>query len=391
MREESEVQESLRKNWEERQKQWDKERDEKEEEVNHVRKDLYERRQQELEEVSRLEQNIRDLQAQINANENNYETEKRALNDKVSEKELQLVKLEEELSNLRQMLDKEKEERRLAVVERERQMMQAEEDRKRMVEQLLNREEKIGELQESLEQVIVEREQAETALKNREEQIVLKDEELRKRREDWVESIKTQSAQQLNISGKVVDLLNRLEWKSHVPPNPQTVGPAFTSGAKLSKEERPALGGGMSLEQKPKYLFKWMGQFKSAKAGIILVLSGLLLFSGALIVWNIKDNNSNLVKAQKLLHEGNGMFSAGDLESALTSLEEAYRLDRKNSIIKNSLTMVLGEVANKEFRNGDLESALKRTGLLNELLPDDQDVIHLHNKILKAIAQRDGK
>ena len=94
------------------------------------------------------------------------------------------------------------------------------------------------------------------------------------------------------------------------------------------------------------------------------------------------------MRAQKYLERGSEQFSKGQLEQAVDSLKRAYELDPQNSMIKSSLTLFLGENANRDFREGRLEEALKHAELLYSILPEDPDVLRLHNSILQALGKQ---
>jgi hypothetical protein len=49
----------------------------------------------------------------------------------------------------------------------------------------------------------------------------------------------------------------------------------------------------------------------------------------------------------------------------------------------------LGEVAHKNFREGNLESALAQTETLNKLVPEDPDVLQLRNDVLHELGRRE--
>ena len=91
------------------------------------------------------------------------------------------------------------------------------------------------------------------------------------------------------------------------------------------------------------------------------------------------------MRAQTYLQSGNDYFTRGNLDQSLKNLELAFSLDPENSIIRNSLTLVLAEMAHKEKREGKLEQALKRVEMLYSIMPEDPDVVRLHSEILQVI------
>lgn len=395
LKEEKELQEKTKSAWEEKEKKWMEERDQRELEIEQIKKDLFQRRQTELEEIAGLEETIQSLKNELQENKTLFETKTSGSQNLLQEKENQVEKIQQELDQVKSQLEKEREERRLASIERERQSAQAGEDKKRLVEQLLFRENKIKELQESLERMMKERADQEASFRKRDEALLLQEESLRKRREEWVESIKSQSGQQLNISGRVVELLNNLELKLGI----KTSAPAATIAAPplpviLKKDsqksgEPPSSFSALLEKTGSKYArFGNLVRFLKRRKGAALLAVGLALFTITAVLLFLEGGGRRAARAQKYLAEGNQQFTKGEMEKAAQSLEKAYQLDPENSMIKNSLTLVLGEIANKEFREGQLDAALKKTEFLYKILPEDPDVVQLHNSILQALGRQ---
>ncbi|OGR81679.1 MAG: hypothetical protein A2902_01685 [Elusimicrobia bacterium RIFCSPLOWO2_01_FULL_64_13] len=380
-------QETLRVSWEEKEKNWLLERERAEMDLAKTRQELFEKRQKELDEVARLDKTIAELKHDLSEQKNLFEAEKAGLDSLVNEKGARIQDVEHELLQAKNQLEKEREERKLAAIERERQSLRKDEDRKRLVEQLLARENKVKELQESLENLIRERSGWEDALLRREEKILAEEASIQKRREEWVDSIRTQSSQQLNVSEKAVDLLHRLQSKVGVRP-PVLPEPKRESGLPPPppiprKDYEVRLG---SLGER----FPWMVrslEFAVRRQGLLILLGGLLLCAAVLSALFMETAGRKAARAQALLQEGNESYTKGELGRALASLEKAYRLDPKNLIIRNSLTLALGEAAESEFRDGKFESALRRSEFLYQVLPDDADVAALHGKILQALGK----
>lgn len=377
--------EKLKEEWEEKERHWQEERQTIEIEVENTKKDLFSRRESELEDVARLEESIKKIKKAMSEDQTLHDMEKAGLQNVLNEKSDQIEKMEREIEQTGKKLEKEREDKKLAALEREKLGVQGEEDRKRLVEQLLNREFKIKELEQSLEKIIKERTEREADLREREEKIKSDEETLRQRREDWVNSIKSQASQELSISEKSVDLLGKLESKLGLKP------PVIPHDQRLNFPRPPFLqkDSDENLEKiAEKYpVFKEGVRFLRKRESWILVTAGLILFglSAALLIFESSGRKS--VRAQTLLKEGNDRFTRGDLEKSLNLLEKAFELDPGNTIIRNSLTLVLGELANKDFREGKFELALKRVEALYQILPEDPDVIKLHGEIMQAMGK----
>lgn len=410
LKEEKDLREKFRREYEEKEAALIAENQKREEEIEKVRQDLFQRRQSELDETSRLDETIKDLQNQLQENKNLFAAEKAGMQNLFQEKEGQLAKIQQDLDQTQSILERERDERRLAAVEREKQTVQGEEEKKRLVEQLLVRENKIKELQESLERLIAERAVREESLKKKEDELLLQEESLRKRREDWVESIKDQSGEQLSISGKIVELLNKLDLKLSIktrPSSPAVIagegqGAAPRSGSAIAR--MPAAqgsAGGAAVKPAAKFSpFSLLPNaisgspmsikaqnFFSEKKGVALLTTGLFLFAATSLLLFFEGEGQKSMRAHRYLVKGNEQFTKGDLEKASQYLEKAYGLDPENSIIKNSLTLVFGEMAHKEFQEGKLEDALKHAEFVYKVLPEDPNIIQLHTAILQALGR----
>ena len=386
LKEEKQAQDKLNKEWQEKEKRSLEEFEKKEAELNNIKQDLFKRRQNELEEVSKLNEKIKELQNQVSESKTLCETERAGFQNIIIEKDNAAALLRREIEEAKAALEKEREDRRAAVMERERVSMEQRQESKKMVEELLRRENKISDLQRTIESLAAERE----AIDRRKEEIERVEEELRKRREAWVDSVKGQTTQQLSISAKIFEMLTRIEGGSSIfqlrpvlkPPVPALRREA--SGGIDERRKYPGLMGRVfDVAAGFMYLLK-------RNKGIVLAVSGLTLFAVTAFLLIFQGEGVKTMRAQKLLQQGNEQFTMGNLVESLQSLEKAYGLDPRNSIIKNSLTIVLGELANKEYREGNFEQALKYTEFLNRLVPEDSDTLQLHNNILQAIGKGGG-
>lgn len=219
----------------------------------------------------------------------------------------------------------------------------------------------------------------------REERIIADEEAVRRRREEWIDSVRSQAGQELNISEKSVDLLSKLESKLGLrPPSipysqavklspPPSIHKDADRGLEDIAERYPVLRGGVTFLRK--------------REGWILVASGLILFSLTIALFLFESKGRKSARAQTLLQKGNDYFTRGDMDRSYKHLELAYGLDPENTIIRNSFALVLGELAHKEKREGKLDQALKRVETLYEILPEDPDVVRLHGEILQALGK----
>lgn len=377
--------EKVREEWEEKEGSWQEETARKDLDVENTKKNLFAKRETELDDIAKLEETIRKQKREAADEKTLFETEKAGMLKLLGEKNTQIEDIQAELAGTRKKLDNEKEERRHAAVEREKAAVQGEEDRKRMTEQVLTREVKIRELEESLERLIKERTDREESLRAREEKIFAEEEALRRRRDEWVESIKDQASQELTISEKSVDLLSKLETKLGLRP------PAIPHSEILNVPRPPSIQ--KDTDQNLEILaekypsLKRIVTFLRKRESWVLVGTGLVLFLLTTALLLFESRGRRTMRAQTLLQKGNDQFTRGDLEKSLKFLEKAYELDRENAIIRNSLTLVLGELAHKEKREGKLDLALKRVEALYQILPEDPDVVRLHGEILQSLGK----
>ena len=375
----------LKEEWEEKERKWQEDASRREFEIEDIKKNLLSRRETELEDVSKLEETVKKLKRELADAKTFSETEKAGIQNLLNEKESQIAKAQEELADTRKKLDIEKEERRLAAVEREKNSAQSGEDRIRLTEQVLLRETKIKELEQELEKMSRDRSEREAALRTREEKIISDEEAVRRRREDWVDSVRSQASQELTISEKSVDLLSKLESKLGLRPPavPYSQTAKFPPPPSIHKDADSNLEA--IAEKYPS--FKEGVTFLRKRESWILVVTGLVLFGLTLSLVFFETRGRKSLRAQTLLQKGNDQFTRGDLEKSLKHLEDAFELDPENSIIRNSLTLVLGELAHKEKREGKYDQALKRVETLYMILPEDPDVIRLHGEVLQALGK----
>ncbi len=385
LEEERVLRQKMKGKWDEEEQKWRDEVAHKELEVENTKREIFSKRETELEDIAKLEETAKKLKRQLADDKTLYETEKAGLQNLVNEKQAQIQKLNADLSETVKRLDNEKEERRLAAVEREKVTIQSEEDRKRMTEQMLAREVKVRELEQTVERMTKERMEREESLRIREEKILHDEETVRRRREDWVDSVRSQASQELNISEKSVDLLSKLESKLGLRPPVIPHAQNLTLGRPPSIHKDADANLEAIAEKYPS--FKSGVLFLRKRESWVLVFAGLLLFilTSTLLVFESQGRRS--VRAQALLMKGNEQFTKGNLENSLKQLEKAYDLDPSNTIIRNSLTLVLGELATKEKRDGKLDLALKRVEALYQILPEDPDVVRLHGEILQALGR----
>lgn len=371
--------------WKQKEDEWIAQRESLEAKINAVKQELIQQQQIQAEEATNLNRTIKEQQKAKKDQEELAAAEKKGLEDLLAEKTVQNQKISEELEHVRRQYDTEREERRLASVERERRAVQDEEDRKKMVEQLLVRERKIKELQDSLESLIKEHAQQKETLGRREQTIKMQEELLSKRREDWVDSVRSQASQQLNLSGKIIDLLGKVEEKTvgHADPFVEASirrGPALPASLLSQKNQNAA----------PPRRGLW-ARFLEAGTGEKLLVASVLLITvsicGALFYFYGSEGRK-AATAQKYLMRGNELYTNGALDESLKLLEKSYALDPQNYIIKNSYTLVLGEVAHRLFTSGQFEEALEKTEALNRIIPEDPDVIRLYNDILHAMGDK---
>lgn len=393
LQEERSLFEQAQREWQEKEIHWLEELKAREDEVHRVKQEEVLGQQQSADQVARLGNDLDRLKNRLAEEQKVHETERNGLQNLIGEKDSQIGKIRQELSQLQATLDQEREQRRLAVSERERQNQQRKEEDRRMVDQLLLREAKIKELQESLDRANAEKQ----ALLRREENIVSQEEALTRRREDWVDSIRGQASQQLSISGKIVDILNKIDAGGSglqvkpalKPPAPPPAPPERppVPAVTVPKPSHPGV-----FKETRAAVARWASagsDFIGTRKGWALTVSGILLFAISTGLLFFERQSVRAMRAQKYLQEGNEQFTQGALMPSFHSLEKAYELDPENEIIKDSLILVLGEVAHKEFREGSLESALSHTELLNRMVPDDPDVLQLRNDILHEMDRKE--
>ncbi len=366
--------------WLEKENDWNRLREALETETNRLKDQMNQEKQAALEEAARMDRNLAELDRRRQEAEELQQSEIKGRDSLIAEKTAQIEKISEELTAAKRTLETDREEKRLASVERERRAVQDEEDRKRMVEQLLSREKKIKELQDSLENMIKEQEAHKEILRRREETIKAQEELLSRRREDWVESVKGQASQQLNLSGKVIDLLNKLEGKT---PDPNMI-PASVPGLPASLLAQSRAAGTVA----PSGLWgRWVLLGGGEKALIAAVVAFVFLAVGGGIYF-LGSEGRKAAQAQKYLMRGNELYTNGALDESIKLLEKGFKLDPENSIIKNSYTLVLGELASRHFQNGQYEDALTKTEILNRIIPEDPDVVKLYNDILQSMGRK---
>lgn len=375
----------LKAEWEEKENKWREEKQRREIEIENIKKDMLSKRETELEDFTKVEETVKKLKRELSDAKTFWEKEKAGLEALLNESNSQIGGARDDLDQTRKKLEAEKEERRLAAMEREKQAAKAEEDRARLTEQVLLRETRIKELERNLDQLSQERREGEEILRTREDQIAADEEAVRRRREEWIDSVRAQAGQELNISEKSVDLLSKLESKLGLrPPSiPYSQAVKFSLPPSIQKdadrtledlaEKYPSLRSGVTFLRK--------------REGWILVLSGLLLFALTTMLVLFESQGRKTARAQTLLQKGNDYFTRGDLDKSFKHLELAYSLDSENTIIRNSFVLVLGELAHKEKREGKLDLALKRVETLYQVLPEDPDVVRLHGEILQALGK----
>jgi hypothetical protein len=393
MQEERSLLEQAQREWQEKEVHWLEDLKAKEEEVHRIREEEILERQKAEDQIARLGTDLDRIKARLSEDQKIHETERQGLQQLLEEKEAQIGKIQQDLAQFRTQLEKEREERRLAVVERERQNLQRKEEDRRMIDQLLLRENKIKELQDALDRAAAERQ----ALIKREENIVSQEENLARRREDWVDSIRGQASQQLSISGKIVDILNKIDsggtgLQVRPMPKPPSTPPPLPADRTAPQESSASPRRPGVLKESFAALLRSLASsfdFLGTRKGWALMVSGFLLFAVSTGLLFYERQSVRSMRAQKYLQMGNEQFTQGALIPSFHSLEKAYALDPENEIIRNSLILVLGEVAHKNFREGNLEAALAQTETLNKLVPEDPDVLQLRNDVLHELGRRE--
>ncbi len=366
--------------WLEKENQWAQGRESLEGEINRLKDQFNQEKQTHIEQMEGMDRSLQELERRKQEQDDLHQSEVKGRDNLLAEKSAQTEKLAEELNAAKRALETDREEKRLASVERERRAVQDEEDRKRMVEQILAREKKIKELQDSLETMLKEQEQHKELLRRREETIKAQEELLSRRREDWVESVKGQASQQLNLSGKVIDLLNKLEGKTAPLESLPSNAPALPASLLAqSRMARPAGPDGVWA--------RWLSMSFGEKSIVLLIILFIFLAAGGGIYF-LGSEGRKAATAQKYLMRGNELYTNGALDESIKLLEKGFKLDPENSIIKNSYTLVLGELANRHFANGQYEEALTQTEILNRIIPEDPDVVKLYNSILQSMGRR---
>lgn len=319
LQEEKTTREKDRSGWGSKENEWLEERGKRMLELEQIKQDLFQQRQKELEEVSRLESTIRDLQDQLFERKTMFEKEKMEFQNLLKEKENQITISQQNFRQAKSRLEDERDGRR-------NQSNQNEIEKKRLMEELANRENKIKELQESLEE-------------------------------------STQAGRFSSPSE------SRMEVQPSVSQN---------------RSELPS-----RRRDQSRSFFTEAIHFLSRKMEFVLVIAISLIFVGMIFFLWRGSGSKSYARAQKFLEQGNEQFTDGDLKGAKESLQKAYKISPDNAAIKNSLILVLGEIANKEFKEGKFEDALERVELLNQLLPEDSDVVRLRNNILHALSREE--
>jgi len=371
LKEARKLQEKTRKEWDDKERDWLEQKHKREMEIEKMKQDLYERRQKELEDDKILDETITNLKKESSDNKTQFDEEKIRLQGLLTERDSQIEKTRLEISQLSRQLEHIQEETRLGIIERDNQDFKREEDRKRLHEKISNRELRISELQESLEKLIQEKESRDVLIQQKEKELENQYEQLTKRRENWVESIRDQTGQQLNISFKIVDLLNRFGKgpapDSRLGPQPPPPVPQMKSSGPLSAMPGagvPPVIPPREKENQSSELHPILGRltnelvrvqkFSKKNAWFLLCVTGLFLMVSGFLDFGLESQGRKSVKAQKFLRQSNEQFTRGNIKRSLQSLEQAYQLDSDNAIIRNSYTLVLGEMSNMEYRGGQL-------------------------------------